>query len=58
MIGYEIGDLKLAAALDISANGLQTNAEGFQRGIEIGAQYIIKVYKQPKVQRGILCPQI
>ena len=58
MVGYEIGDLKVAAAFDISANALQANAEGFQRGFELGVQYILKIYKQPKVERVILCPQI
>ena len=58
MIGFEVGDLKLAAAFDISANQLQTNAEGFQRGFEVGAQYVIKIYKEPVVERVILCPQI
>ena len=58
MVGFEVGDLKLAAAFDISANQLQTNAEGFQRGFEIGAQYVIKIYKEPEVERVILCPQI
>ena len=58
MVGYEVGDLKLAAAFDISANALQARAEGFQRGIEIGAQYTFRIYKQPKVERVILCPQI
>ena len=58
MVGFEVGDLKLAAAFDISANQLQTNAEGFQRGFEIGAQYTIKIFKEPIVERVILCPQI
>ncbi len=58
MVGVDIGDLKVAAAFDISANQLQSNAEGLQRGIEIGVQYLIKIYKQPQVERVILCPQI
>lgn len=58
MVGFEVGDLKLAAAFDISANQLQTNAEGFQRGFEIGAQYVFKIFKEPQVERVILCPQI
>ena len=58
MVEYQVGDLKLAAAFDISANQLQTNAEGFQRGFEIGAQYVIKIFKEPTVERVILCPQI
>ncbi len=58
MVGMDIGDFKVAAAFDISANQLQTNAEGLQRGFELGVQYIIKIYKQPQVERVILCPQI
>ncbi len=58
MVGVDIGDLRIAAAFDISANQLQTNAEGLQRGVEIGVQYLIKIYKQPQVERVILCPQI
>ena len=58
MVGMDVGDLKIAAAFDISANQLQTNAEGFQRGFEIGVQYVVKIYKEPEVERVILCPQI
>ena len=58
MVGYEVKDLRIAAAFDISANQLQSNAEGFQRGFELAFQYIIKYYKKPNVERIILCPQI
>ncbi len=58
MVGFEFKDFKVAASFDINANGLQTNADSFQQGFEIGVQYIIKIYKEPKVDRVILCPQI
>ena len=62
MVGFEYKDLRLAAAFDIATNGLQQAADGdtdfFPTGFEIAAQYIIKIYKQPKVEPVILCPQI
>ena len=58
MVGFEYKDFKVAASFDINANSLQTNADSFQQGFEIGVQYIFKIYKEPKVERVILCPQI
>lgn len=58
MVGFDYKDFKVAASFDLNANQLQTNAEGLQQGFEIGVQYIIKIYKEPKVDRVILCPQI
>ena len=72
LVGFEWRDLKVAAAYDIFAGGLQGAIDGvgdedvltppterrFLNGFEIAAQYIIKIYKQPKVDAVILCPQI
>lgn len=72
MIGFETGDLRVAAAFDIytggqqGAIGLNYDAEGmpagssktFSSAFEIGVSYILKIYKQPKVEPVILCPQI
>ncbi len=58
MVGFDYKDFKVAASFDINANSLQSNADGFQQGFEIGVQYIFKIYKEPKVERVILCPQI
>ncbi|MFK8056919.1 MAG: PorP/SprF family type IX secretion system membrane protein [Saprospiraceae bacterium] len=57
MVGFDYKDFKVAASFDLNANGLQA-ADGLQSGFEIGVQYIIKIYKEPKVDRVILCPQI
>ncbi len=57
MVGVEVGNLKVAASFDISANGLQ-QASGLQSAFEVGVSYIFKVYKEPVVEEVILCPQI
>ena len=56
-VGYQQGDLQVAASFDVSANGLQ-RADGLANAFEIAARYTFKVYKQPKVEPALLCPQI
>ena len=72
MVAFETGGLRVAAAFDIYVGGAQgviggsaTNDSGinasdklFNSAFEIGAQYILKIYKKPKVEAVILCPQI
>ncbi len=71
MVGFEKGDLRIAVAFDIYTGGPQGVVRGFDgnpdvpvndklfnSAFEIAAQYIIKIYKEPKVEPVILCPQI
>ena len=56
-IGYQQGDLRVAASFDVSANGLQ-RVDGLANAFEVAVRYVFKVYKQPKVEPALLCPQI
>ena len=56
-IGYQQGDLFVAASFDISSNGVQ-RAQGFANGFELAARYTFKIFKQPEVEPAVLCPQI
>jgi len=71
LVGFEVGDLKIAAAFDIYTGGPQSVTQGFANNpdapvnsklfnsaFELGLAYIIKIYKEPKVSPVILCPQI
>jgi len=55
-LGADIKDLKIGAAFDLGLIGFQT-APQFQNAFEIGASYIIKIYKQPDVEPVIFCPR-
>lgn len=54
--GVEMKDLKIGAAFDLGLVGFQ-QAPGFQSAFELGAQYIIKIYKDPDVDPVIFCPR-
>ncbi len=55
-LGVEMKDIKVGAAFDLGVLGFQ-QAPGFQNAFEIGATYIIKVYKDPDVDPVIFCPR-
>lgn len=54
--GVEMKDLKVGAAFDLGLVGFQ-QAPGFQSAFELGATYIIKIYKDPEVDPVIFCPR-
>jgi len=54
--GVEMKDLKVGAAFDLGVLGFQ-QAPGFQGAFELGATYIIKIYKDPDVDPVIFCPR-
>ncbi len=54
--GVEMKDLKVGAAFDLGLLGFQ-QAPGFQSAFELGATYIIKIYKDPEVDPVIFCPR-
>jgi len=56
LFGATYGDLMLGASFDANASSFQ-GATGFQNGFEIGASYILKIYKKPNVKPVIICPR-
>ncbi len=56
LLGATYGDLNVGASFDANASSFQ-GASGFQNGFEIGASYIIKIYKKPNVKPVIICPR-
>lgn len=56
LLGATYGDLMLGASFDANASSFQ-GAPGFQNGFEIGASYIMKIYKKPNVKPVIICPR-
>ncbi len=56
LLGYDVNDFRFAASYDITLSGLnQVNQT--VGGFEIAAMYIIKIYKEPKVEPAIICPR-
>lgn len=69
-LGYRVGDsvqillgavvdenLQVGLSYDLNVSQL-SGVSSYQGGFEIGASYIIKVYKQPDIQQAILCPRL
>lgn len=69
-LGYRVGDagqillgavidetLEVGLSYDINLSQL-SNVSNYQGGFEIGATYIIKIYKQPQIPPSILCPRL
>lgn len=56
LLGANYGDLTVGASFDANASSFQ-GASGFQNGFEIGASYILKIYKKPNVKPVIICPR-
>lgn len=56
LLGATYGDLTVGGSFDANASSFQ-GASGFQNGFEIGASYILKIYKKPNVKPVIICPR-
>jgi type IX secretion system PorP/SprF family membrane protein len=56
LLGYEKGDLRVGIGYDLTLSTL-ADANNSQGGLEIAANYIFRVYKQPNVDPAILCPK-
>lgn len=69
-LGYRVGDsaqillgavidedLQVGMSYDLNISQL-SGVSNYQGGFEIGATYIIKVYKDPEVDPAILCPRL
>ena len=57
MIGGDYQDLRVGLSYDLNISPL-SEVSNFQGGFELAAQYIIKIYKKPKISPAILCPQL
>lgn len=57
MLGARYKKFTLGVAYDVRVGQVLNSATGGRGGIEIGAYYIQKIYKQPKVKTKILCPR-
>ncbi len=56
LLGYEKGDLRVGIGYDLTLSTL-ANANGGNGAVEIAANYIFRIYKQPDVDPAILCPK-
>jgi type IX secretion system PorP/SprF family membrane protein len=69
-LGYRVGDsaqillgavvdesLQVGISYDLNISQL-SGVSSYQGGFEIGANYIIKIYKQPEIKQAILCPKL
>jgi type IX secretion system PorP/SprF family membrane protein len=55
LLGVQVGNIKVGTAFDFTTSDLsRSSAFG---GFEIGASYIAKIYKKPKVDPVIFCPR-
>ena len=57
LLGVQSGDLKVAASFDLALSQFQ-NIDGTQSAFEVGASYIIKIYKTPDLPPVLVCPQL
>ena len=57
LLGCEYKDLRVALAYDLNISGANA-ITNYQGGFELGAYYIIKIYKQPELPPTILCPRL
>ena len=56
LLGYEKGPLRVGIGYDLTLSTL-ADANGGNGALEIAANYIFKIYKQPEVDPAILCPK-
>ncbi|MFZ4426791.1 MAG: PorP/SprF family type IX secretion system membrane protein [Saprospiraceae bacterium] len=57
MIGGDYQDIRVGLSYDLNISSL-SKISNFRGGFELAAQYIIKIYKKPKISPAILCPQL
>jgi len=56
LIGMQFGDLTVGMAYDFTVSELASAANYFG-GIEVAANYIVKIYKKPEADPVIFCPR-
>lgn len=57
ILGVDYGSLSVGLAYDVNISSLN-DASNYQGAFELGASYIIKIYKDPKVDPIIFCPRL
>ncbi len=57
LLGYDHKDLRVAASFDLTTNSTQTLGNNGAGAFEVAAYYIIKIYKEPKIDPVIICPR-
>ena len=56
MVGMDYGDLRVGLAYDVNVSSL-SQVSKYKGGFELGASYIVKIYKTPDVKPVIFCPR-
>ena len=57
LLGADVGDFRIAGSFDLALSQFQDIADT-QSAFEVGASYIIKIYKTPDLPPVILCPPL
>lgn len=57
LLGYHAGDFRFGFAYDLTLSQLSDINDTFG-GFELGASYIIKIYKDPEIKPVIICPNL
>ena len=57
LLGVDVGDFRVAGSFDLAVSQFQDLAST-QSAFEIGASYIIKIFKTPELPPVILCPPL
>lgn len=55
-LGFDMKDLQVRLAFDMTVSGKSYTNRGFG-ALELSANYILKIYKRPKVDPSIFCPR-
>ena len=59
LLGAKVKNLRVGAAFDMTVSGMNNQEGGNSFGaFELGAQYIIKIYKKPSADPVIFCPRL
>ena len=57
LLGADVGDFRIAGSFDLAVSQFQDLAST-QSAFEVGASYIIKIFKTPELPPVILCPPL
>jgi len=55
-LGFDMKDLQVRLAFDLTVSGKSYTNRGFG-ALELSANYIMKIYKRPKVDPAVFCPR-
>ena len=56
LVGFQKGDFRAGIGYDLTLSTL-ADANNRNGAVEIAANYIFRIYKQPEVDPAILCPK-